>query len=646
VKTRNRFLNKVLLGWMTLLAALSLVSPVQAQGATDSAGPSDRAELDAFLDAFFADKMEAHHVAGAAVSVVKDGEVFLAKGHGYSDVDNRVPVDPDTTLFRLASVTKLFTWTAMMQLVEQGKLDLDEDVNAYLDFKMPDTYPQPITLRHLMDHTAGFEDRFYDTATSSAEEPVLLGEWLATHIPARVRPPGEFAAYSNYGAGLAGYIVERVSGLSYDNYIEQYILGPLEMAHTTTRQPLPDDLSADMSAGHMCVNGAYQAQDFSWEQSAPAGSAWASATDMAYFMIAHLQHGQYRDDRILKEATAQQMHSQSFAHDARLNGFAHGFFESNQNGQWIIGHGGELANAYSHLAILPEQGIGLFVASNSPGGFHLQTELLNVFLDHYYPMPEGTAPAFQASSAQQLQRFTGEYRSTRSSYTTLEKLKTIFAMAYSIDATDDGTLVFSYPLGYFEPIHFTQIEPLAFQEVDGDDLLLFREDDRGEISHAFLSSMPMQAFEKRSIYDTQAFNMLLLAVINLIFFSALFAAPVAYVIGRIRGDAGGQPPLARLARWLVVILALLSTLEGGAFVWTLFFSIDAFKQGNISWLPLLLIIPILIVLLTLGAVVSTVLAWQRKYWGVAGRVHYALVTLAALAQIWFFYNSNLLGRWL
>lgn len=133
-------------------------------------------------------------------------------------------------------------------------------------------------------------------------------------------------------------------------------------------------------------------------------------------------------------------------------------------------------------------------------------------------------------------------------------------------------------------------------------------------------------------------------MINLIFLSVLVAAPLAYFIGRIRSDAGGQPPLARLARRLAVILALLSILEGGAAVWTLFFNIDAFRQGNVPWLPLLLIIPILIALLTLGAVVLTLLAWQRKHWGVAGRVHYALVTLAALAQIWFFYNSNLLGR--
>jgi CubicO group peptidase (beta-lactamase class C family) len=643
VKTRFRFLTKLLPGLMVLLVALSLAGPAQAQAASDSASPSDRPELEAFLDAFFTEKMEEHHVAGASVSVVKDGEVIMAKGYGYADVEKRIPVDPDTTLFRLASTTKLFTWTAMMQLVERGKLDLDEDVNTYLDFEIPATYPQPITLRHLMNHTAGFEDGFYDTATSSAEKPMPLGEWLATHIPTRVRPPGEFSAYSNYGTGLAGYIVERVSGLSYDDYIEQYILGPLGMAHTTTRQPLPEHLRTDMAVGHAYVNGVYQAQGYSWGQCAPAGAAWASATDMAHFMIAHLQLGQYGNRQILEQATAQQMHSRSFAHDPRLNGWAHGFFEANQNGQRIIGHGGELANFYSYLALLPEQGVGLFVMQNSPGGLRLQAELLRVFLDRYYPSPGGTTPVFQASSAQQLQRFTGEYRGTRANHTTMEKLTTIFAMAHKIDARDNGTLVFIYPLGLFEPIHFIQVEPLVFQEVDGDDLLLFREDDRGAISHAFLSSMPVQAFERAPFYDTQAFNLLLQMVINVLFLSVLVAAPLAYLVGRIRGDTGGRPPLARAARWLAAILVLLSIIEGGAAFWTLFYNNDAFQQANVPWLPLLLIVPIVIALLTLGAVVLTVLAWRRRYWGIAGRVHYTLVTLAALAQIWFFFNSNLLG---
>src|SRR5215207_8883610 len=133
-------------------------------------GPTDPAEMEAFLDEELGREMEKHHIAGAAVSVVKDGKLFFAKGYGSADLENKTPVDPEQTVFRIGSVGKLFTWTAVMQLAEQGKLDLDEDINAYLDFRIPDTYPQPITLKHLMTHTSGFDDRLRGSVVSDPND--------------------------------------------------------------------------------------------------------------------------------------------------------------------------------------------------------------------------------------------------------------------------------------------------------------------------------------------------------------------------------------------------------------------------------------------------------------------------------------------
>src|SRR5215216_2716148 len=196
-------------------------------------GPTDPAEMKVFLDKELGREMEKHHIAGAAVSVVKDGKVFFAKGYGSADLENGIPVDPEQTSFRIGSVTKLFTWTAVMQLAEQGKPDLDEDINTYLDFRIPDTYPQPITLKHLLTHTAGFETRYFEVAALDADDQLPTREWLVSHMPARVRPSGEYAAYSNYGTSLAGYIVARVSGEPYDQYIQEHILNPLGMVHST-----------------------------------------------------------------------------------------------------------------------------------------------------------------------------------------------------------------------------------------------------------------------------------------------------------------------------------------------------------------------------------------------------------------------------
>src|SRR5918995_6897774 len=221
-------------------------------------GPTDPTELQAFLDKELGREMEKHHIAGAAVSVVKDGELFFAKGYGHADLENGIPVDPEQTNFHVGSVGKLFTWTAVMQLAEEGKLDLNEDINTYLDFRIPDTYPEPITLRHLMTHTSGFEERWLDSVVSDTSELVPAREWHISNMPARVHPPGDHAGYSNYNAMLAGYIVSRVSGQPYDQYIQEHIFDPLGMVHSTVQSPILADLQPLASVGYTYVNGAFQ----------------------------------------------------------------------------------------------------------------------------------------------------------------------------------------------------------------------------------------------------------------------------------------------------------------------------------------------------------------------------------------------------
>src|SRR3712207_5535965 len=221
-------------------------------------GPTDPAEMEAFLDKELRREMEKHHIAGAAVSVVRDGELFFAKGYGSADLENGIPVDPERTNFRIGSIAKLFTWTAVMQLAEQGKLDLDADIDTYLDFRIPDTYPQPITLKDLMTHTAGFEDLYYERLAADPNDLLPPREWLISHMPARVRPPGDIAAYSSYGTALAGYIVARVSGEPYDQYIQGHILNPLGMVHTTARSSMPPDIRANTSVGYTYEDGAFK----------------------------------------------------------------------------------------------------------------------------------------------------------------------------------------------------------------------------------------------------------------------------------------------------------------------------------------------------------------------------------------------------
>ncbi len=226
-------------------------------------------DLNAWLDGYMPYALHTGDIAGAVVAVVKDGQIVTERGFGYSDLEKRAPVDPKLTLFRPGSVSKLFTWTAVMQQVEQGKIDLDADVNQYLDFKIPARDGKPVTMRQLMQHVAGFEEQAKGIMSDDPKSPgfeALLKQW----VPERVFAPGTTPAYSNYGASLAGYIVQRVSGESFDDYLDKHIFAPLDMKYSTFRQPLPANLVPLMS---QCYSLASEpAKQFEIVGPAPAGS--------------------------------------------------------------------------------------------------------------------------------------------------------------------------------------------------------------------------------------------------------------------------------------------------------------------------------------------------------------------------------------
>jgi len=621
-----------------------LTAPPQGQG------PTDPIELEAFLDELMAAQMEEYHIPGAMVSVVKDGTLFFAKGYGYADLENQIPVDPERTLFRIGSASKTFVATALMQLYEQGLLDLDADVNTYLDFQIPDTYPQPITLKHLLSHTAGFETKGTDIGRTSAADLPPTEEWLRTQMRARVRPPGQAQAYSNYGMNLALYIVERVSNMPFEQYIEENILEPLGMEHTSARQPLPPELAPDYHTGYVYVDGAYQTNgqlgfDNDFEYIIEAGGISTSATDMARFMIAHLGNGHYNDEsitdvRILEEATTKQMHSTLFTFDPRINGMAYSFWELSWNEQWIIGHAGDAITHHCIMFLLPDQNLGVFVVWNGEGSIDLEFPFFHAFLDQYYPIPAPDPIQPPADFASRVDKYTGYYRMT-SAYTTWEKMFGIFG-SFKLGDAGDGTLFIDQ---YYGRQQYVEVEPLVFHEVGGQDKLIFVEDEQGNITYGSVNSVPRLAIEKMAWYETPGLHMPLLMVTVLVFISFLIATPISTSRNRRRGgDAKPQPGPARSARWLAVgVSGLLVLFTAGLFIYmgglqwyTILFGVPLFIKA-------LLVLPVLAAVLTVGALVFTALAWKDGYWGVAGRVHYTLVTIAALAFIWSLNFLNLLG---
>ena len=614
--------------------------PIQPASSTEERalqrlGPSDPAEIEAFLDGLMAGTMKEKKVAGATVAVVREGQVIFAKGYGYADLDTHQRVDPERTLFRIGSVSKLFTWTAVMQLVEAGKLELQQDINRYLDFQIPATYPEPITLWHLMTHTPGFEDRGF-ALFSESNEP--RGDFLARHMPARVRPPGRFSVYSNYGTALAGYIIERVSGEDWESYIERHILQPLGMQHTTGRQPLPAQFEADMSKGYALEGAALAERPFELLLPyAPAGSVSASATDMARFMIAHLQNGQLGDARILQDSTARVMHSLAFTHAEGLDGYDLGFYEQSSHGVQLIGHGGDTQWFHTNLTIAPEHNWGIFVSYNSaPGGELSFGPFLQTVLDHYYPVE---TPALASARDTIDSAYMGSYRVNRSSYTTMEKAAGL-ASAVKVARDKNPTLLqLQSPLG---KARFMAAGPDLFHEVDGHERIAFRRDNSGNVTHLFLGSVPMMGLERLAWYETPLLHQLLLAMAVLLFLTSPIVVFGSWILHRRFRELPRLSRSERLARWSAVLVAVLS-LGFVAGLVAIISNPGGLIKGNADSLNVVLAIPVLIAILALLLLWFAVSAWRHRWWGAWGRVHYTAVAFAAVLFTVVMAYWNLLG---
>ena len=645
---------------MTLAMLLSIiVAPAMAQqnpvvsggnvsiAPTAGQGPTDPAELETFLDDFFATTMKEYHIAGAAVAVVKDGKLFFTKGYGYKDIEHGTPVNPEQTMFRIGSNTKPFTWTAVMQLAEQGKVDLDADVNTYLDFGVPDTFSQPITLKHLMTHTSGFGERWLESLASDERELMSEREWLVSNMPARIFPPGEAVGYSNYNAILAGYVVSRVSGQPYSEYIQDHILDSLGMSHSTATSTAPQQLQADLSGGYTYADGSFQPVPNYQSQPAvfPSGVIQASVTDMARFMIAQLQDGRYSDEktpeaRILQESTARQMQDTPYPVDRRLRGMTYAFADLTDNGVWTLGHQGYFPPMGSQMLLLPDQHLGIFFAVNTLDIGPLTTQhfgFQRAFFDHYFPAPAAGHVKPPADFAGRADRYVGVYRRTSYPPSTPDKVADLFgAFTYTVSAPGDGTLIVSME-GF--QLRFVEVEPLYFRQIDGSSSLVFFENDQGRITRFYTDFAPQYSAKRPPWYELRSFNIPLLILSVLLFISVLITAPIQALINRRHG--AHLRPASRTAGWILTAISVLNLI----FLCGMLFSYHppTSLHGVAPSIKLLLTTTVMSALLTAAALVYIVLAWKDRYWGIGIRAYYTLVTTAALAFVWFLKQWNLLG---
>lgn len=594
-------------------------------------------DLSAFLDGIIPQQLDRENIAGATVSVVKDGKLLFAKGYGYTDVEAKAPVSPEKTLFRPGSVSKLFTWTAVMQMHEQGKLDLDRDVNEYIDFKIPDAFGKPITTRHLLTHTPGFEEQIKDLF--STEPTTDLGGYLKTHIPTRIFPPGTTPAYSNYGTALAGYIVERISGVPFTQYVDDNILKPLGMVNSSFAQPLPDHLAANMSKGYRLASD--KPLDFEMVSAFPAGSMSSSAADMANFMLAHLQEGKLGEASILKPETTKLMHERLFGLDPAAPGMAHGFYEEPQNGMRIIGHGGDTVAFHSDLHLIPEKGIGFFISYNSlgKGEAPLREMVWTAILDRYFPY---TRPAGDPAGAEEeIQNIAGNYMVSRRSETSFFRFAALLGQA-TVAPNEGGTISIPVLTGANGlPKKFERIGPMTFRDVDGQDLLIFKQDANGDMQIAL--PYPFMTFTRVGLADNARVLMPVLVISLSIMALTILLAPIAWIIRRRYGrrlEWTAKELWTRRAVWAVFALNLLSVIGMAGLITYALSNIDFFGEKGKVWFWMVQIVGILGGIGTLVVIYNAILSWKSGT-GIWRKISSAVLVLACFGFLWFAYAANL-----
>ena len=494
-----------------------------SSGRSRSLELQDLENLQSFVDETMRRNLEEHDVVGASVAVVHDDEIVLADGYGDASIDGPA-VDAAGTRFRVGSVSKPIVWTAVMQLIEAGSIDPDEDIRTYLEsVPLPETEWGPITMAHLATHTAGFEQRYGGTWVRDPDDVRSLPMILSDEQPERVRPPGSIVSYSNYGAALAAQVVADVTGIPFEQYARENVFDPLEMNTATFEQPVPDESGTTVATGYTTLTGTPTESPGLNFELAPAGSMSATATEMAQFVRAHLNGGVVDDDRILEDETIEEMHERWFTHHERLDGFSFGLLERSRGAgggandesasesasgdgessggeSRLLEHDGQIPGSFhSRLLLAPEHDLGLFLAYNTDSAANASTDFIDAFLEEYLPIEEsaeavGLDPDGRPERADELE---GSYRGVSISESEPAKFWSV-AQAGSVDVsvTDDGALVTE--LG--GETRWIEREPLLFQAEDGDDFLAFGEDG-GEIRYLFLG---FQAFERRSWHESMS----------------------------------------------------------------------------------------------------------------------------------------------
>lgn len=613
-----------------LLSVIPLVSSGQQQDTLKN--------LEAFSDGVFETVMDRNHIAGATFAVIRPGQPMIIKGYGLARVDEQIPVNPETTLFRIGSISKLFVWFSVMQMVEQGKLDLDRDVNEYLeDFKIPDTYDQPVTLRSLMTHTPGFEDKLHKLFVLDEEDMLPLAQILKEQMPERVRPPLQQASYSNHGTGIAQYLVELASGIPFMEYAEQNIFDPLGMQNTTIRQPLPSRFASEMSGGYAYKDGKFVEKPFELVPLQSVGGASTTAHDMTLFMEALLNNTCLNGNCLLDSATWAMMLKPAFSHAPGVNPSLLGIMDVSMNGRKIYGHGGNTFLFHSMMAIFPEEQTGIFYSFNSEGGAGPSGEVLQKLVDYYFPDERPLIETIEMNE-ESLKDFAGTYRMNRYSHS--EFFKILGLVASGKITPENGKLKLE---ARGETIWCVPVDSLTFRNEENNQTMVFSRDKKGRIEYLYVEQSAFFALIKnRGIWNPNL-HLTLLVLLGAVMFYIIVIWPWMYFVRRKYVPADRTPEtlplLSKVIAWIT------------ALCYVLFFLALAFGMppgtdivyGVTQGIKIGLVFPLLAIPFTLMMIWQSIKLLDERNTRIRSRLFYWFSTLVFIAAIWLFYFWNLLG---
>ena len=569
---------------VALLASLSLLTACGSTSSSASLPPRESPsgehqltaeDINAWLDGKLPDALKNGDIPGAVVSVVKDGQVVTTRGYGWADTGasggQPVAVDPQKSLFRVASISKIPTSIAAMQLVEQGKVDLDADISAYLDFEIERRFDEPLTLRHLLTHSAGFDEHGSLTPTTDLEA------YVKNDPPTQAFAPGTTPGYSNYGMALAGYIVQRVSGQPFETYVREHVLEPAGMTTSTYEQPLPKDMAGSLGPGYTSTG---EEVPFEVMGDFPAGSLTVSAPDFAAFMNAQLS----RSPKLLREETWEQMWSPGLGEErlgnrAKAGEMGLGYFEITRHGRRIVEHGGYNRGWHSKFELYPEEKTGIFISYNGDGNDsdssnNLREDLAQGFADRYFP-GETVKASGSKDSAERARQVAGSYISSLNPWNTfLAAWSPLFGKA-TIEHTGGGKLI-------LDKAQYVEVEPWVWRQVDGAGVIAAQVEDGKVVSlspgpaYTLLPTTPVQ----QALAPVFGVCLVLLLVVTVAWpVGALrrrralkrgqeVGAPASWLTRVARG--GGAVALAAQFTWiglLLVIMANSTTFTDGSFTW-------------------------------------------------------------------------------